>query len=328
MEGTTGTTELLATAARDIAVATAQAALKATLHELTRPILDEDEQGEDGWVVQGASHPGSDAERIDARAITAARKRAKKALQEHKDVLGARVSELVFAGEEGGSWTHELKPKTLIARIDPLDGTTNALTLLQAFSSVVTIDYISPRRGPRHLAGAILGGEFDVSWAHWSRHADGLDRYSRPIGLVYVRTPRLSDRWRKLDVAREQRKVASIAAVASTSKRFQAYAPFRQWALDQNGVAYHTGGNPVCASLLLGHVGLVVETQQVSLHDSAYLIPHWLLDGHVESLKGQEIDYMSLYEAHCLELRPDHKPVPPFVAYSGGRPSDLLSDAQ
>lgn len=69
--------------------------------------------------------------------------------------------------------------------------------------------------------------------------------------------------------------------------------------------------------LLLGQVGSVIETQPVTLHDSAFLIPHVLLGGRVDGLTSGPIDYLGLYESNCTSFDATDTPIPPYVAYSG-----------
>jgi hypothetical protein len=321
----TGGYHLLADLARTVAVGSAEAALSAVLHELISITREEDDRPE-GLLTQDAGHAGAAARPIDAYAQSAARRGAEDSLTQLQELVKDRVDEVVFTGEETGTQTRILGAKTLIIRVDPLDGTTNALNLLQSFSAVATVDYVSdPTKPPRHLGGAILGGEFDISWANWSRPGKGLPRYARPLGKVYVRAGRLSDVWLPLELSQEERDLNSVASVAASRVRFDAYAPFRDWVFRNGGVVYHLGGNPFCAALLLGHVGAMVETQWVTLHDSAYLIPHWLLGGSIDQLLGGPLDYIGVYEQGALIFEPGSKPVPPFVAYYGNKRP--LSDA-
>lgn len=131
--------------------------------------------------------------------------------------------------------------------------------------------------------------------------------------------------WQRLQVEEENRS-NSVASVAASHKRFTAFEGVRTRIFSHDGVVYHLAGNPLWAGLLMGQVGSVVETQNVTLHDSVFLIPHSLLGGRVEDASGGVLDYLKLYEANATSFDPARKPVPPHVAYCGGVDrSQLLS---
>jgi hypothetical protein len=323
-EETVGAVRTLAHAAREIAIAGAAAGVDAVLRDLLS-LVDEDEGRPIGILSQDPEHAGTPARRIDALAQAAAKDGAERKWLELKQALAGQVQNVVYVGEESGAQTQLILPRTLVIRFDPLDGTTNAINILNSFASVVSVDVITNTNGEaRHLAGAILGGEVDVSWIHWSRRGQHSVGYSKPLGRVFVRSMRIETGWRHLEVSQEERDVHSVASVAANSRRFTAFGPFRDEIFANGGVVYHSAGNPFCAALLLGHVGAFVETQNVTMHDSVYLIPHWLLGGRIETLDYQPFDYIGQYERHAVDFSPRSKPIPPYIAYVGA--SNPLKD--
>lgn len=313
----TGSVQIMAEAGRQIATAGAEEALHAVVNELIR--FTEDEEDRPPVVLsQDPGHPGSAARPIDAIAQTAVRAGAQAQLDALKDVLGQRVSQVCYVREETGVQTQLIHPGTLVVRSDALDGTTNAVNLLQAFSCVVTVDHIvKPGARARHLGGAILGGDFDVCWEHWSRRGQRSPGYPRPIGRVYVRSVRLDGKWRRAEVSQDDRDESSVASVAASHNRFRAFESFREASFARGGPVYHLAGNPFCVALLFGRIGAFIETQSVTLHDSVYLIPHWLLGGNAETLEGNPLNYIDLYEENAGNFDSGAKPIPPFVAFHG-----------
>ena len=312
------TLERLAHVARHIAIAGAEAAIAAVIKDLMSLVDDEDDVRMAGVLSQDPQHAGTPARPIDALAQAAARDGAEAKWNELRQGISDKAGHISYIGEESGTQTQLVYPGTLIVRFDPLDGTTNAVNMLTAFGSVATVDILlEADASPRHLAGAIIGGEIDVSWSHWSRRPRGAKAYPRPLGKVLVRSTRLDTDWRRLEVSQDERDVSSVASVAASQKRFMDFAPFRDRAFANKGVVYHLAGNPLCAALLLGQVGAFVETQQVTLHDSAFLIPHWLLGGQIETLNFERLDYLLEYERNALNFDPKAKPIPPFIAFVG-----------
>src|ERR1035438_4180299 len=219
--------ERLAQAAQQIARAGAEAAIQAVIQDLLSLVEDDDERPF-GILSQDPRHAGTPARRIDALAQAAAKLGAEQKWIELQPSLEDRVQHVAYVGEEAGNQTQMILPRTLVIRFDPLDGTTNAVNIVNAFSSVATVDVVvDPKDRPRHLAGAIIGGEVDVSWSHWSRRSRQTSRYLRPLGQVFVRSIRTGTGWRRLDVAQDERDTASVASVAASQKRFSAFAHFR-----------------------------------------------------------------------------------------------------
>jgi len=312
----TGQIDVLRDAARQLALAGAEAGIL----EVHRSLLSiVDDEGSDGVLIQDQAHPGAPARPIDANAHEAVASALQQKFAALKDVLPVSVHSLRVVGEESGTQTQILREGTLLARTDPLDGTTNAVNTLTGFSSVVCIDLVKAAGSPaRHLAGAIFGGDFDLCWTNYSlRSKTGDPVWARKAGDVYIRSARLGRGWQLLRVEQESRS-DSVAAVAASQRRFTAFEAVRERVFRHDGVVYHLAGNPLWAGLLMGQVGSVVETQSVTLHDSAFLIPHVLLGGNIEDSKGHPLDYLSLYESSCAVFDARHAPVPPYVAYSGG----------
>ncbi len=94
-----------------------------------------------GLLVFSEGHSGDRPIRFDALA----RKATLKVLHTQLDsVVGE--NELIEVGEEAGVSTQELNAGDLLARLDVLDGSTNAKVTLSDFSSVVLIDQVRKRR--------------------------------------------------------------------------------------------------------------------------------------------------------------------------------------
>lgn len=307
----------MARAARAVAVSAAENALETVVAELMK-VVDDDDDRLPVVLSQDPKHPGAPARPIDAMAQTAVRRGAESAIEERDAVFSGRVSQICYVGEESGSQTQLIRPGTLVVRSDPLDGTSNAVNLLQGYCSVVTVDYIDiPGKRGRHLGGAILGGDIDISWEQWSRRSQTGDGYHNALGRVYVRSVRLRTEWRAAEVSQEYRVMANMASVAASESRFRELEAYREAAFAAGGIVYHLAGNPFCAALLFGEVGSFVEIKDVTLHDSAYLIPHWLLGGATEGLDGSPLNYIDLYEENIANFDVSAKPVPPFVAFYG-----------
>jgi hypothetical protein len=321
-----GQINLLGDAARELALAGAEAGIL-EIHRNLISIVD-DEVPEGGVLVQDKQHAGAPARVIDANAQEAVSTALQKRFEDLKTVRPNEFRALRVLGEEAGTQTQVLRDGTILARTDPLDGTTNAVNTLTGFSVVVCIDLVKRAGQPaRHLAGAIFGGDFDLCW----RNDTIVSRtetagYARIAGDVYIRSARLGRGWQLLRVEQELRS-DSVASVAASQRRFTAFEAVRERVFRHNGVVYHLAGNPLWAGLLMGQVGSVVETQPVTLHDSAFLIPHVLLGGKVEDAAGQPLDYLALYEQQCTSFDPKETPVPPYVAYGGGvNPLSDLTD--
>lgn len=311
-----GAVERLAKAMRGLAICGAESAMEAVIRDLLSVVDEEDREA--GILSQDPRHAGTPARRVDALAQAAAREGAARRWAELYDEVADRVGGVVYVGEEAGNQTQMIKPRTIVVRFDPLDGTTNAVNIVNTFVSVATVDIIlGLNERPRHLAGAIIGGEIDVSWAHWSRNSKQTGAYIRPLGEVFVRSVRAGTGWLRLDVSQDERDTSSVASVAASAKRFAAFSQFRNEVFRKGGVVYHLAGNPLCAALLLGHVGALVETQHVTLHDSALLIPHWLLGGKIDTLDGESFAYLLTYEENAANFDPGAKPIPPYIAYVG-----------
>lgn len=324
----------------DFACALALRGAEAGVLEIHRSLLsalNEDDDGDAGVLVQDPDHAGAPARKIDARAqdaVTNALVRGFDELRETKEYasllpgyLDPGKSSLRIIGEESGTPTQILRGTLFVARTDPLDGSTNAENTLTGFCSVVTVDLIRDGHAPRHLAGAVLGGDFDLCWRNDStRSRTDSNVYARLEGAVFVRSNRLGRDWQQLKVEQEV-KTNSVASVAANLRRFTAFETVRHRIFHKDGIVYHTAGNPMWAGLLLGQLGCVVETQAVTLHDSVFLIPHMLLGGHVENARGESLDYIKLYEENATSFDPKSKLVPPYVAYCAGiNPLTALAD--
>lgn len=299
----------------EVATQVADRAFISVLKELLGPYR-ENRRGT--RTVQSPNHPGVPANRLDAVAEEAARTGLHELSASRGPAHGP--NRVHYCGEESaGIGTQNLHSGDFIVRTDPLDGTTNAVTILTGFASVALVDRVEDQN-VTHLAGAIVSGHIDVRWyvAERDWYADGVDT---PLeGRVFVRAPRLpGDNWAPLPLQRNKR-LNTLAAVAASRSRWQMCDRVAQGALADGGRFYNLAGNPYCGSLLIGQLGGVFEPSNVTLHDSAYLIPLLLAGGSVEDLQGMRLDYLSLYETNALDFALDRKPVPPFLAYLGHRP--------
>ncbi|MEI2647430.1 MAG: hypothetical protein V9G15_00005 [Dermatophilaceae bacterium] len=327
MTDATGDIDFLVESALDLARHGAESGI-GEIHKRLLMLAGEDDgisDREEGVLTQDPEHAGDPARLIDAAAHEAVRD-ALNVRFSASEVLGKRVEHFHVIGEEGGIQTQILRAGTLIARTDPLDGTTNAVNTLSGFACVVSIDFLKNSQGPiRHLAGAIMGGDFDLSWTNRSpRAASNPMKYQRLEGQVFVRSNRLGMGWQRLNVE-EDRRSTSVASVAASLKRFTAFERVRQQVFSHGGIVYHLAGNPLWAGLLMGQVGFVVETQKVTLHDSVFLIPHSLLGGIVEREDGSPLHYLEVYEQNASRFDPREKVIPPYVAFCGGVDRNALT---
>jgi len=312
-ESTLGWLGYVGQAARTIAISTVDGAHTAAVQGLLDEAVDIEE---DGLLVEDVRHAGEPARRVDALAESGARRGHRQGIDTERDVLGARIKHFVYTSEESGTRTQILPDRTLITRVDPLDGTTNSLNVLAGFCSEATVDFHASRHTRAvHLAGAIVGGTIDVSWVNTQPRNRVTQRYARPSGAVYVRVPRLSPQWARIPGLREDRQTATVAAVASSKRRAEAVTRWVEAAFAHDGRAYNLGGNPILPALLIGQIGCVVEPEHTKLHDAAFLIPFVLLGGTVTTWEGTPLDVLETYEQYAGDLDASRAPIPPYVAY-------------
>lgn len=304
---------------RRVAVRAAEAGLKAVLVSQLLALSSDDalSVSTDAFTYM-PGHAGDAPIPLDAAAREAVRDVI---LRELPALVGpARLHE---GGEESGGGTTVLRSGDIIYRTDDLDGSTNADCLLNNYSSVVTIDVIREPKGDkrraRHLAGAIaLATGLTVSWVNESRWLPGPMRHASYRGRVYISGDSRGIPEVQIGDARWDRRERTFAGVASKPARYEALVAA---IVDPRptDVIYNVGGTPIVAGLIAGAIDQVIEVQPTTLHDTAHLIPHQLLGGKIMSLDGNDsVDYLALYERETLDLNPNAKPVPPFIAQGGG----------
>lgn len=314
------TSELLSAIARlDICQPIAEAGHRAALQYFRDWALDDTEQYT--TVIQDPGKHGDASKIVDAVADQACQQAWRESVALTKPLLGHRIREHYYVSEEAGTPTRLVGPDTLVTRVDPFDGTTRALDTLLGFGVQVTCDLIrDPSLPAAHLAGAFVGGEVHVYWSNTTprKRVPG-PRRRRLDGTVYFWMPALGGKPCRLPALREDRSLGTIAAIATKRDRVDRIRQPMEAALDQARF-YGEAGNPLLPALLLGKLDSIVEPVETTLHDSSFLIPFSLLGGNISTFEGEQLDYLSLYEANASNLDPNATPVPPYVAWVSTNP--------
>lgn len=305
--------------ARRAAVAASKAAQHAIVHGLLA-VFDYDEysDNQEPRIYEDPDHPGSPAKALDIYARDAASNSLRRSLFHD---LGAADDRLIFCGEEASDTTTFLQNDRYLLRLDALDGTNNSVAFWTGYASVICIDQIR-RSGAseraRHLAGAIATPQGIISWTNNSRFDRTVRGYPVVHGGVFFEHPQyMAERQVR---KRTWSRAKVIAAVAHTEDRYNRVLEIaKQRGLGDFRRFYTAGGTPLAPALVGGEVGAVIEPHDVTLHDSALLIPHQLLGGVTTDLQGDPLNYLALYEASGLHLNPNHKPVPGYIAWGGLR---------
>lgn len=314
-----------ATDLRKVACAMAAATAESIVAEFFRGI-DADDHVEPGNVHMDwdPNHPGDAPIKLDASAKRVAHREGTSRLKK----LGYPTDEVVFGGEEGGYGTQSVSSGNLIVRQDVLDGSKNALRVMNEFATVHLLDKsrsVNPPR-TRHYAGAILAANgFEVSWQNHSRFADQNLWYPRFDCEVYVAAAGWGQPSRRVRGLSYTRDPGTVAAVAhKTDKKDKLDQLLAQLGVQPKSV-FTVAGTPLVSGLLAGEIGMIVETEPVTLHDSALLIPFQMLGGYVTDLNCQRLNYLKIYEQNAHILRADHKPIPGYIAWSD---TTLLAQAR
>ncbi len=233
--------------------------------------------------------------------------------------VNAKVPSATYMSEES---TVNLAPEMgdIIAWCDPLDGTTNALTVLSDYAIVLFFEEyrsVGPehRSGFDHLGGAIASsdgtvvswqqyqnsGEVWVDWASdfWPAATDTpaaeslLDIDPKPVpfsvqvGIDVPIRPRQG----------KSNRIASVAAPATHRNELDEIYDLTLVESGGNGDTKRTsedrwlstlGGNPCIAPLLLGQLGAIIEPTMVDKHDAIYLVPLTLAGGKVIDLQSRK----------------------------------------
>ncbi|OBI00008.1 hypothetical protein [Mycobacterium sp. E2733] len=301
----------------------AVAASKAAQHTIVLALLavfDQDEFADRPTypaVNKDSAHPGDPAIPLDLYARDAAIGSLRHELARN---LGVNEDKLTFCGEEASATTILLENDRYLLRLDALDGTSNSVAFWTGYSSVVCIDQV--RRAEwglraHHLAGAIATPQGIISWTNNSRFDHTLRAYPLVQGHVFFEYPQYMAE-RKVHKRTWSRSADVIAAVAHTEERYkQVLEVAKERGIGTFRRFYTAGGTPLAPALVGGEVGALIEPRNVTLHDSALLIPHQLLGGVTTDLTGEPMNYLALYEANGLELNPNYKPVPGYIAWGG-----------
>ena len=281
---------------------------------LTRLDSDADIDQVDVAVVERVGHTGAPTTRLDDEVKRALSSFCRQnVLQQH-----------VFVGEERNDSFDPRQRGLVLVRSDPLDGTTNSLSLLDNWSTVVLFDMArSSRPGSfRHFAGAIAtAAGWIVSWDLGGSKHNANGAYERLHGNVFLQSipghlsgSDLGTRRLELETLRpgESQHIAAVAASAERRDILTGrLGPLLS--LERQVTFWNAAGNSIAPGLLAGNVGTLVEPKQVTLHDSALLIPFSLLGGSVFDLDtGRLMNYLDEYEAGITGQQ--EKPIRPFVA--------------
>lgn len=308
--------------ARGASVAAVKAAQAAIARRLLG-VFDEDEFSEDdsarSYMSMDPNHPGSAPDPIDFEAKAA----AEAILRDLMTATMTSTEMMVFCGEEAGEINRVVKHGTYLCRLDALDGTKNSLAFWTGYSSVVCIDqariYSDGSKRARHLAGAIGTPQGIVSWTNTGSFDRHYGKYMQVRGDVYFEHPLYMEE-RLVSSRRWTRASSVVAAVAHDEQRYnEVRTILKGYGLDNPERFYTAGGTPLAPALIGGQVFAVVEPRNVTLHDSALLMPHYLLNGTITDLQDKKLDYLALYEAGGLNLDPNYKPIPGYIAWGGAR---------
>lgn len=313
--GSFGRGELFRVAARD----SADAAVRAVITSQVRELRGDDSSDITGSLIHSPTHSGDTPIPLDA----VARETSWHEMKAHLERFTDNGRHLVEAGEEAGVGTRVLRPGTIIARLDALDGSTNAGSTMSNWSSVALVDEVRVPEGPlarvHHHAGAIsISNGWTVSWVNESKFDNARQRYNHVRGRVFMSLPAWGVEEFEVSDARWDRRPNSFAAVASRRRRFESVINILDRVWDNDPLLYNVAGTPIVAALIAGQIENNVEPMWVTLHDSAHLLPHQLLQGFLRGIEtGAPLDYLSLYERNAINLDPSHAPVPPYWASAG-----------
>lgn len=307
-------------ALRRVAAKAAEASNDAVIRRQLEGLRSNEDITDASVLTFAAGHTGDAPIPLDAFAREAVRDLLERELPA---IVGNRRHH--EAGEEAGGGTAVVRRGDLIYRTDDLDGSTNADCLLNNYSAVVGIDIVreptGPQRRARHLVGAIaLSTGITVSWINESQWVPQLGRHRSLRGRVYFSSESRGIAEFEIRDARWDRRARTFAGVASKRRRFDALLSAIGSA-DDSDVIYNVAGTPVVAALIAGALGQNIEVEAVTLHDSMHLIPHQLLGGEIlDGATREPLDYLALYERETVDLNPEAKPVPPYIAIGGISP--------
>jgi fructose-1,6-bisphosphatase/inositol monophosphatase family enzyme len=225
----------------------------------------------------------------------------------------AQVDPTIEYWSEEAHRTFYPRPRLKIARADPVDGTTNAVTTFSGFAVVLFFEIIG-RTGQHvvHLAGAIGSASgMVVSWdardelvsVTWDERELLLKRDVDDLRAAAVKQG-------------DEMSIASNAAKPARRRLLNKYFDFT----DEETWLVTQAGNPIIGPLLLGQLGAVIEPRPVKLHDAAYLVPLHLAGGVVRSLDNQPLGL----DEYFSRLASREREVPPFVAAADAAAADRI----
>jgi hypothetical protein len=167
--------------------------------------------------------------------------------------------------------------------VDPLDGTTNARTLMDGFAVAAMVCDLRSNERFRHIAGAIASSDGTVmSWTECG-----------PVRLVNLLARKSDGQFGQVAVARVRAgNPDRIAMVGSSSTRRDL---LRAAAADDSSWICSFGGNPVGKALLLGDLGSAIETHSVERWDAIMLWPLQFAGALVTTLAGERIDVADVF---------------------------------
>lgn len=296
----------------------------------------QDDPGGSGTVARPASYPEEEPQHWLDRQVD-------RVLRHYVHDVDPAI---VYESEE---WDADRVPNAgdVIARADPIDGTTHARTLFGGYAVVIYFEQVDPDRAHvTNLAGAIaastaevvswnsIRGEVLVEWAANFRWKDSQPkREDKPPRTLTGSKP---VRWKLLNREAGERTAEAlkrgdpdrVAAVANKPKRRQALR--ERLNLDETDLWFaNSAGNPLIAPLLLGDLGGIVEPLPIkSLHDAAYLLPLHYAGAHIRFLDDRKVplnapDYFTDFIMGKKERIEKGRQVPEFVAATS---EDLLAE--
>ena len=197
--------------------------------------------------------------------------------------------------------TTDLDERQIVFSCDPVDGTTNAFTILGKWSIVLFADMFLNGRLV-HLAGGIAMSDGEIiTWQNfqgrgevwvefpadytWPTVADASRQVPDRPGPFVVQLGEGVDRGPYPGKARRFGSVAhSVERRRLLASAFDLMAEPPGTEKDAQVWLSSIGGNAIASALLLGELGASIETKAVKLIDAAYVIPLVLAGGVVVDL--------------------------------------------
>jgi hypothetical protein len=310
----------------------------ATMHFVRRQTVQFDRiDASSEWrqhIVTYHGHLGSTPRNIDAAAQEHFMEVVSRQPPPSDGIVG--LGNVVILGEEASvqAWDPERPGRSTIIRTDPIDGTSTLAHCGDGFSSVVTLE---SRRQPgadwKHLGGAIVRSDgLTVSWSRQQVRAHHVVLSMTPLDPA--RRPEIVDLgpippFAAVEVEKcVQRDVASSgASVAahSAERRKELRDKFPNLHIMANHLDYRAGTTSAW-QLCNGMLGFVIELYDTTLHDSAHLLPLYLLGGEVVTHDYSPIRVLDLMQQNA-DPRSMERVVPPYIAFSDKASLELVRNA-